>query len=205
MIHNVVFDLGQVLINYQPEAYVRSFGFDDQTERLVLDTIFNNKCWKEFDRGTLSLDQGMALMIREAPQIESQIRQVFDKSWMEILTLKEDTAQFLKQLKQAGYNIYVLSNFSEVGFQFIYPKYDFFGLIDGKVVSYEIKSIKPEPAIYVELIERYDIAPHETIFIDDLQENLTAAQKFGIKTILFTNLEDVKQEFYEKTLVDIRD
>lgn len=196
MIKNVIFDLGRVIINFDPDAYIRSFNFNNkETEEQLMKTIFLNDYWNEFDRGSLTLEEGIELMVLKAPNIENEIRQVLNKDWSSILTLKEESAGFLKDLKKEGFNIYILSNFSEWGFKFIRNKYDFFDYTDGMVISYEVKMIKPEPEIYETILKKYGLVPEETVFIDDMKENINAAKEFGIKTILFTSLDDAKREF----------
>ncbi len=195
MIKNVIFDIGRVLINYEPLDYLKTFHYGDDVDKELAKVIFENPLWNEFDRGTYTLGDCIESMVASAPHHESKIKEVLADGWMDILTLKTESSDFLKKLKSEGYKIYLLSNFSQVGFEYITKKYDFFDYIDGKVVSYEHKLTKPEPEIYDLIIKTYNLVPAETIFIDDNKNNILASQKFGIKTILFENIEDCIKQF----------
>ena len=97
-------------------------------------------------------------------------------------------------LKNKGYNIYILSDLSKESYEFN-SKFGFFKDVDGGVFSFEINSTKPNENNYKTLLERFNLVPEETIFVDDKIDNIEAANKFKIKGIVFTNLEEVKFMF----------
>lgn len=197
MIKNVIFDLGRVLVNYEPEKYIDSIGYSEEIKQKLLKSLFYNDIWNEFDRGTLTYEQGIKLAAKKEPDIENELKCILRTEWFEMHTLKKETDSFLKELKQDKYKIYILSNFEEHCFKYLYNKYDFFKLVDGMVISYSVKVIKPELEIYNILLEKYNLIPKECVFIDDREENILAGEKLGIKGIVFTNIDDVKNKFFD--------
>lgn len=197
MIKNVVFDLGRVLIRYQPKDYLKSLGYDDEKIKEIHELIFGNKIWIELDRGTYTFAQAKEAFQAMNPQLAHDVDVVLQDGWFDIMEALPDSVAFLTQLKKDGYKIYFLSNFSGEGFAYVEKKYDFFKLGDGKVISAHIHMVKPESGIYQYLLDEYSLVPEETVFIDDLEVNIAAAEAFGIQTILFTDLDEVKEKFAE--------
>ncbi|MCH5197681.1 MAG: HAD family phosphatase [Oscillospiraceae bacterium] len=193
MIKNVVFDLGRVLVEFDPAAYLRSFGFSDEKVQTLLGVIFGED-WNLHDRGDYkTVDDLSAALIKKYPSLKKDIETVLTGDWVKIHYLKTDTADYLFELKGRGYKIFILSNLSVESYEFI-SKYPFFSLIDGGVFSYQENCCKPEAKIYKTLISRYSLIPEETVFIDDNKINVEAAREFGIHSVLFTSLDEVRAE-----------
>lgn len=194
MIKNIVFDLGRVLVNFESRKYLKSFGYDDETVEKLNEIIFKSKEWEGCDSGFYDNNSDLAEILSEKyPENAEQIRKVLTKEWVQMLTLKEDTAEYLKELKTRGFRIYILSNLSKESYEYN-CKYEFFKFVDGGVYSYEMKKIKPDPEIYIELLNKYNLVPEETIFIDDTKENIDAANDLKIKGVIFNNLDQAKKE-----------
>ncbi len=193
MIRSIVFDLGRVLVGFDPEGYLRSFGFDEDTVQRLLKVIFGPR-WRFYDRGDYACvgDLGEELA-RDHPEDADLIRQVLRSDWVKIHTLKEDTAAYLHELKTRGYRIYMLSNLAKESYEFV-RGYDFFSELDGGVFSYQEHVIKPDEKIYRILLDRYALLPEETLFLDDSPENIEAAQRLGIRGIVFTELSAVRPQ-----------
>jgi putative hydrolase of the HAD superfamily len=195
LIKNIVFDIGRVLIQYEPLDYLKSLGYTDAQVTELNGAMFGNPFWVEFDRGSYTFAEGIAYLQERNPHIKDDIAKVLHKDWFDILEEKKETSDFLRKLKKDGYKIYFLSNFSVEGFEYIYKKYDFFSLCDGKVVSGYIKQVKPDEGIYKYLLREYNLEPEECLFIDDSEANIKVAQKLGFNTILFNNIEECIEEF----------
>ncbi len=193
MIRSIVFDLGRVLVGFDPEGYLRSFGFDEDTVQRLLKVIFGPR-WRFYDRGDYACvgDLGEELA-RDHPADADLIRQVLRSDWVKIHTLKEDTAAYLHELKTRGYGIYLLSNLAKESYEFV-RGYDFFSELDGGVFSYQEHVIKPDEKIYRILLDRYALLPEETLFLDDSPENIEAARRLGIRGIVFTDLSAVRPQ-----------
>lgn len=200
MIRNIIFDLGNVLLNFKPETFLLRYTKDKQFIQNFISKVIRNKIWFNLDRGTLSLENAKEEFIRIFPEDNSFIITFF-KHWMEMLTPIKENVEILHDLKANGYNTYILSNFIEETFEIMEKKYNFFSLFDGKIISGQEKVIKPEIEIYQKLIEKYNLVPEECVFIDDIHSFLFPARKLNIKTILFTPNTDLRTELRK---LDIR-
>jgi putative hydrolase of the HAD superfamily len=200
MIKNVIFDIGNVLLNFEPKVYVQSKIIEDKVEE-IYDSIFKSEEWPMLDRGTISEEEAKANIINRKIENEDFINSVFE-NWYDILTPIEGSVEVLKKLKEKGYKVFYLSNFHLAAFEYVIKKYDFFELFDGGVVSYKENLIKPEKEIYEKVIHNYKINPSETVFIDDMQENVKVAMKQGIKGIVLENTKNLRDEL-EKLSISI--
>lgn len=192
MYKNVIFDLGNVLLDFNPRGYLKSKISDDKLED-VFKAIFSSEEWVMLDRGTITEKEAINNIINRNSTYKNEINLAFD-NWYDLLKPIEETVEILMSLKENGYKIYYLSNFHELAFGEVTKKNKFFELFDGGVVSYAEKLIKPEEEIYKLILERYKLNPNESIFVDDMETNVEGANKVGIKTILFKGAKELKEE-----------
>ena len=194
MIKNIVFDLGKVLIDFRPENFLEKLKYSSKEVETLTKMIFYGEEWERYNFGDLSLDQVKDEVIKHYPNYVNDIKRIFEHmDYQYILFEMEDTAMYLKELKNEGYHIYILSDLSKDCYEYN-KQFDFFQFIDGGVYSFEINSTKPNKKNYRALIDKFNLIPEETIFIDDRINNINAANELGITGILFTNLEEVKQK-----------
>ena len=194
MIRNIVFDMGGVLVEFRPKAFLEELGFAPEALNGVYETMFRSPLWLELDRGTYTFEEAVPLFIKMSPHLEAEIRQVLNVPKDKMLSPMEGSAEFLIDLKKQGYRIFVLSNFTQEGFAAIKQHYDYIHYVDEAVISSDIHMMKPEPEIYTYMLEKLKIRPEETIFIDDLEVNLAPARALGIHTVQFTTLDEVKEK-----------
>ena len=187
---HIIFDLGNVLLNFKAEAFTRSKISDKDKAMSVYKAIFQSEEWLLLDRGILTQEEAKTILMERHNQHASWIELIFDH-WIEGLTPIEDTIEVFRKLKASGYKLYYLSNFQLLAFEAVIKQNSFFELFDGGIVSYREKFIKPEKEIYKRMINQYNIEVRESIFIDDTIENIEAAKKLEINTILFVNSEDL--------------
>ena len=190
MINTIIFDMGNVLIDFRWKALYHEMGlegekFDKMARATVLDPV-----WNEFDRGEWTDEEILEGLIRKAPDMEKELRDFYGDRFRGLLRKYDYTDEWLDRLKAKGHRIYILSNFSRKAYRECADELDYIKKADGAVISYMIKMIKPDPEIYRYLLDTYDIKPEEAVFIDDTEKNLAAARDFGINTILFTGKED---------------
>lgn len=198
MIKNIVFDLGNVLITYKPYEYLLSKGYEEKKAKLLLGAIFQTSLWNDLDRGVFeSAKDALDSFVKKTPSLEEDLRHFFDGDWMSIYQVIEDTEEFYSELIDKGYNVYLLSNFAKDGFAYIEKKYEFISKAHGRIISSHVKQVKPEPDIYKTLINTFELIPNETVFFDDMECNIEAANNAGINGIIFNNLEDAKKQFNE--------
>ena len=192
MYKNIIFDLGNVLLDFNPRGYLKSKISDEKLED-VFKAIFSSEEWVMLDRGTITEKEAINNIINRNSTYINEFNLAFD-NWYDLLKPIEETVEILMSLKENGYKIYYLSNFHELAFGEVTKKNKFFELFDGGVVSYAEKLIKPEEEIYKLILERYKLNPNESIFVDDMEANVEGANKVGIKTILFKGPKELKEE-----------
>lgn len=189
MIKNIIFDLGNVLIEFNPHKFVEeNIPPADRDE--VFQMIFERREWQELDRGTLSYDEVVKFFSIRFPQYEDLIRKFFENKIIDCLKPIEANIKYVEELKKRGYRLYILSNFHYPAYENVSKKWDFFKLFDGEVISSHANLLKPERGIYEEILQKYKLNPEETLFIDDSQPNIEAAKEFGLKTV---HLDDYRE------------
>ncbi|UCD02110.1 MAG: HAD family phosphatase [Promethearchaeota archaeon] len=193
MIKNIIFDLGNVLLDFKPEKFLLKYSKDENYIGDFIFKVIKSKIWLNLDRGIISLERAKDKFIQKFPE-ERDFLVTFFEHWMEMLTPIEENVKILYDLKSNGYSIYILSNFIEEAFHFVKNQYKFLSLFDGKIISGKVRVIKPEINIYQRLIDKYNLLPDECVFIDDIQSFLTPAKKLNMKTILFLPNTDLRSE-----------
>jgi HAD superfamily hydrolase (TIGR01509 family) len=190
MLKNIIFDIGNVLISFKPIDFL-SNKFDDEVVRQALyNTIFKSKEWLMLDRGTLTEEEATSIFCMRQPHLQRQIRYVME-NWHEMHIPMNESVELLKHLKNRGYHIYLLSNYHRKAFRIISEKFDFIRDADGKIISSEVKLLKPEDLIYKTLLSAYSLIPEECLFLDDSLENIEAANKLGINGVFFKDAQSI--------------
>ena len=193
MIRNIVFDIGNVLAEFSWREHLARFGFTGEKAERIGKAMMLNPTWNELDRGVCSREKLLQSFIKEAPDLEQEIRLVFsDLSTIVRKFPKSDS--WVQSLKDRGYHVYYLSNYSSHVRKDTEKELTFMKLMDGGIMSYEVQLIKPDLAIYQTLMVRYDLQPEECVFLDDTVRNVEAAQALGIAGIVVTSQEQAKKE-----------
>ncbi|ERK30867.1 HAD family hydrolase [Clostridium intestinale] len=194
MIKNIVFDLGNVLLDFNPLDYLKAKGIEDSVKcKEIFNEIFKSEEWLMLDRGTITEEEAIRVLCERSKGNSELIKLAMD-NWYDILTPIDGTVKILEEIRNAGYNLYVLSNFHLLAYENVTKRYPFFKYFHGDIISYKENVIKPEEEIYIRLIKRYNIIPEETIFIDDTLENVEAAKVFGINGIVFKSPDNLREE-----------
>ncbi len=189
MIRNVIFDVGKVLVEWEPVEAMRRLGMDENTARAVADATVNTPDWDESDRGLLSPEELLSRFIGKAPDYEKEIRLFWEHIDTAIYQF-DYVKEWMRRLKNNGYRLYILSNYGEWTYHHTQEALSFLADVDGAMFSYQVKQIKPEPEIYQSLLKKFDLKPSECVFLDDREENIRGAKEQGIAGILFTSYED---------------
>lgn len=189
---NIVFDLGGVVFNWQPDTIIES-AFDDlETQELVRKEVFEHPDWIELDRGTLSFQQAVGRGATRTGLSARDIEQLLH-SVPRFLTPIEQTIKLIHELGNTTNRLFVLSNMHLASIAHLEEQHTIWEMFDGIVISSRIQMVKPESQIYEYLLNRYQLEPAETIFIDDMQENIAAAASMGIQTIRFLDSAQCRQ------------
>lgn len=194
MINTIVFDLGAVLIDWNPH-YLYGEIFKEDEMHHFLATVCT-PAWNEEQDGGRSLEEATRVLIDRFPEHEENIRFFYDR-WPEMLRGEiPGTVELLKTIRGSGnYKLYALTNWSSETFPIALERFEFLSWFDGIVVSGDEKDRKPFPSFYRTLLNRYSIEPKEALFIDDNLRNVKAAEDLGIHAIHFVNPERLKEQF----------
>lgn len=196
MINNIIFDVGKVLVSYDPDGYMASLGLDEAERAAINGAMFENKLWDISDQGLFTPEECLEKFIEGAPQYEAQIRQVH-ATVGKTIEMYPYAMEWLKGLKDRGYKLYILSNYSEHMMNQTKEKLKFLSLVDGAVFSYECKLMKPSGKMYEYLCQKYGLNCSECVFVDDRLENVEGAQRSGIVSVHFRNYEQGKEALEE--------
>ena len=196
----IVFDLGGVLIDWNPKHLYRKL-IDDEDE---IDTFLTEVCSPEWN---IKQDAGRALAEATAervalfPDRKSLIEAFYDR-WEEMLGGEiSDTVEILRELKASGEKLYALTNWSGETFPIALRRYDFLHWFEGTVVSGVEKLAKPDPAIFNLLLNRYELQAERCLFIDDSKTNIEAATKIGFDTHHFTSADELRKYLSQGNLL----
>lgn len=184
-IKNIIFDLGNVLIEFDPLKWLtKSYDSFDTVETLYKE-VFQSEEWKLLDRGSITDKEAYERVSKRLPGMEKEVERIlFHWESFLIEEMTQSTA-ILRKLKDLGYGIYALSNYPERGFTNTEAFYPFFDLFDGKVVSYAYGEMKPDKKIYEILLDKYSLRAEECVFIDDTLANVESARALGMKAVHF--------------------
>lgn len=190
---NLVFDLGGVVVRWDPDAIIAGVFSDSSIHSMVKAGVFAHPDWLELDRGTLERDNAIARAAQRTGVALEEIRRLLH-AVPPSLTVFPDTVDLLYRLKRRGYPLYCLSNMHFASIEYLESEHGFWNLFDGRVISCRLQLCKPESAIYKHLLQTYALRASETVFIDDVQKNLDAAEELGIRTVRFQNAPQCERD-----------
>lgn len=185
MIKNIIFDFGGVLVDWNPHYLYDPYFGDSQKAEWFLTHICTYEWNAQHDKGK-PIAEGTAELIAEHPEWAQEIALYYGQFPKMISGEIAGMAEYILQLKQRGYRIFGLSNWSTETFAMVEDKYPIFGLIEQKIISGYERIMKPDPAIFQLALQRFHILPEESLFIDDNAANIAAASRLGIHTHHFT-------------------
>ena len=191
-----MFDLGGVVFNWQPDAIIRRVFQDPETQDLVRAEIFEHADWVELDRGTITLDQAITRGASRTGLPRESIEKLLDEV-PRSLTPIQGTIDLIRSIRDSNNRFFILSNMHIASISYLEKKHKFWDMFDGIVISSRIQKVKPEIEIYEHLLKEYMLNAAETVFIDDMGENLAAASSIGIQTIRFVDPFQCRQALVE--------
>ncbi len=193
MKNTVIFDIGRVLAGFGWEEYLRGIVPEETAYRAVEQAVFLSPDWEEHDKGLLTEEEEIQDFVSNAPEYEAEIRKTYEN--LGACIQKWDfSVPWVQELKQKGIRVFALSNWPKHIYDQREDKLDFLEFMDGYILSYREHLIKPDPAAFRLLMDRYQILPEESVFIDDRPENIKAAENLGIHGILFYSREQAQEE-----------
>lgn len=193
MIRNIVFDIGNVLTDFRWKGFLQDKGFDDEMVRRIAKASVMTPLWYEVDRGVWDEERLIGEFAKLDPEIEEELRLAYgDVKGM--VTKRDYAIPWIQELKKRGYRTYYLSNFSRKAYVDCIDALDFIPFMDGGILSYQEKVVKPNREIYLRLLERYDLKAEESVFLDDTAANVEAARELGFRGICFETKEQAERE-----------
>lgn len=200
MTKTIIYDLGGVLIDWNPMYVYKDYFESAEMEKYFFENICTSDWNEEQDAGR-SIVEATQLLVEKFPEWESAIRDYYGR-WTEMLKGPiHDSVEIFRQLKQSGnYKLYALTNWQEELFHIALVRYNFLHWFEGRVVSGEEKTRKPFPEFYMRLINRYNVDLSTTLFIDDNLRNVNAALDLGLDCIQFNNPAQLKEELAKRNI-----
>ncbi len=192
-IRHIVFDLGNVLISWDPEIPYRRLIPDEAERRRFLGEVCTLEWNAEQDRGR-SWREAEDLLVAEHPALEPLIRAYFENHHEMLAGLVPGTAEILEALLDAGWDVTALTNYSAETFPKAQAIYPILGRFRGITVSGDIRMMKPDPAIYRHHAEAFGLEPSAILFFDDNPKNIEAARAAGWNAELFTSAEKMRED-----------
>ena len=199
-IEAVVFDIGGVLLDWNPRYLYRQLFEDEEEMERFLTEICTLEWHEAHDRGK-PFDVSCAELAAQHPEYAEQIRAWGQRSEEMVAGPLEGTVEILRRLKADGLLCYALTNMETETFPLRVERFPFMSWFDGVVVSAFEGVIKPDPEIFRRLIERFNLKREATLFVDDSQRNVDAARQFGIQAVLFRSPREFEQLLSELGLL----
>ena len=196
----VVFDLGGVLIDWDPRHLYRKLLADEAAVEEFLATVCTPEWNAELDRGR-PFAEGVAELVERHPEHAATIA-AYHERWPEMVAGDiPGTVEVLAELRAAGVPLYALTNWSAETFAIARERFEFLEWFDGLLVSGEERVTKPDPAIFQLLLDRFGLDPTATVFVDDSEANVAAARRLGFDAIRFTGHEELRRELVARRLL----
>ena len=184
-IRTVIFDVGGVLLQYRWKYVLIDYGLSEEEAERVGRLMLDDPLWNELDLGVRTQDEIISDYLRKYKE-DVKVMAWFLRHGEYMPVARPEIWDRVHELKKRGYGVYLLSNYSEDLFRKHTQYADFMNDIDGKIVSYAVHLVKPDHAIYEELVRRYNLTREDCIFFDDREENVAAAIECGIRAVRVT-------------------
>jgi len=192
----VVFDLGNVLVEWNPRRLYEQLIPDPNALEHFFSTVVTNDWIRAQDAGR-SFADGIAVLSAEFPHYDAEIRAFWER-WEEMVPGPiHGTVDILSDLKRRGTPLYALTNWSAETFPIARPRFPFFDWFDGIVVSGEVRLVKPDARIYRHLLDQFGLQAADCVFIDDSPANVAGAEAVGITGLHFTSPEKLRRDLAE--------
>lgn len=201
MIKNIVFDMGNVVLTYNPNEIIKHFTLDEHEQEVLIETVFNSQEWLELDKGEITKEDAVNKIKKRVPnKLHLFVDKVMDE-WYQYLPENKEISILVKGLRERGYRIYLLSN-AALCFYDYYQKVTAFKYFNGFYVSAKHHLLKPDPKIYEDFFHSFRLEAKECFFIDDNIDNVNGSIDCGMDAVVFTgNVEQLINVMKEKKIL----
>ena len=197
---NIIFDFGGIILTVKMKEIVKKFTDSKEKQEFLLDNVVNSPEWIEYgliDTGYITKEDFINLVNDRTNNIHKDLVEDFINNYINHVYIDDKIIELIKDLKKQGYKIYLLSNTQKYSYEKFIKDIEY--LFDGITLSFKEHLLKPYNAIYERLIDKYNLVPEESLFIDDREDNISTANKYGIKgrKVERNSIEDIKKVLKE--------
>ena len=197
MIDTIVFDMGGVLLDFGSHLFADRLHLSEDDRILLEQNLMRTVDWVRLDRGTITEEEALAHACAKLPQRLHAAAEYIVYRWNEPIVPIPGTAEVVRELKEKGYTLYLLSNASCRQHDY-WPNIPGSECFSGKVISADLHLLKPEAAIYQALFRKFSLTPANCVFIDDFPPNIEAAENAGMQGIVFYNAQQLRHELQKR-------
>ena len=189
---DIILDMGNVLLEWNKDKILRGVVKTEKDYMILDKAIFQSGLWERLDLGTLTREELVLKVISMIGSIYQEKVQEVVWNWPSYIEIYKEVFPLLVHLKEKGHRIFVLSNTSPVFYELLEEQLSPLNeILDGFVLSCDIKAIKPDPKMFEEILYKYDLNPENCIFLDDVKDNTKMAESLGIKAYQVKKRSDV--------------
>ena len=192
-IRNVIFDLGGVVLNWNPDQIVSRFEAQPTLRSGFKESTVGHADWRQFDRGTLTELEMIERIQSRTGRPTHEVSSIMD-AIRDSLTEKLETVKLMRKLRERGVSLFCLSNMPASIYAHLRERHGFWDVFQGIVISGEIRMMKPEAEIFAHLLEKFKLSAEETLFVDDLAANIEGAAAVGLRGVLFRDAFQCERE-----------
>ena len=197
MIRNIVFDIGMVLIDFRWKQVMEDLGFPKEVITFLDENFINATTWQELDRGVMNTQEVLKIVQGRKKEYANYVMKFWEHI-EEAIVAYDYAAPWLRELKERGFHIYLLTNYPDELFAANeLDRFPFIPYVDGAIVSSRVHFIKPEAQIYQSLLDTYQLKAEECVFMDDRGVNVEGAKEMGLHAFVFNGHEDAKEKLEE--------
>ena len=192
-VRNVIFDLGGVVFDWNPDHIVSRVQPVPELRAALKEALFGHADWRQFDRGTLSEPQLIERLQLRLGATRAEVDAILD-AVRNSLVEKPETIRLMRALQERGTPLYCLSNMPATIYTHLRQRHDFWDAFSGIVISGEVQMMKPEPEVFLHLLAMFNLRAQESVFIDDLRANIESARQVGLHAIWFKDAAQCRRE-----------
>jgi putative hydrolase of the HAD superfamily len=192
-VRNVIFDLGGVVLDWNPAAIVALFEPLPERQAALRHALFGHADWRLFDRGTLTEPELIQRLQTRLGSTRAEVEAILE-AIRNSLVEKPETLELIRTLQRRGTPLYCLSNMPATIYTHLRQRHRFWDVFNGIVISGEVQMMKPEPEVFIHLLATFGLRAEESVFIDDLPANIESARQVGLHAICFKDAAQCRRE-----------
>jgi HAD superfamily hydrolase (TIGR01509 family) len=192
-VRNVIFDLGGVVFDWNPDHIVARVQPVPELRAALKEALFGHADWRLFDRGTLSESELTGRLQSRIGATRREVEAILD-AVRNSLVEKPETLELIRELQEQGTPLYCLSNMPGSIYTHLRQRHGFWDVFSGIVISGEVQMMKPEPEVFMHLLEKFNLRAEESVFVDDLRANIESAGQVGLHTVWFKDAAQCRRE-----------